>query len=68
MASETIEERLSDLEKRVHKIEDKFGNASNADPPWWRKIAGRFKNNPEFDEAMRLGKEYRESLRPSETD
>lgn len=28
---------------------------------WWREIAGTFANNPDFEEAMRLGREYRES-------
>ena len=32
--------------------------------PWWRQIAGRFANDPVYDEAMRLGRQYRESLRP----
>jgi hypothetical protein len=33
---------------------------------WWERIAGRFENDPAFDEIVRLGREYRESLRPKD--
>jgi hypothetical protein len=32
--------------------------------PWWERIYGTFANSPEYEEAMRLGRAYRESLRP----
>ena len=32
--------------------------------PWWEEISGSFANDPAFDEAMRLGREWRESFRP----
>lgn len=31
--------------------------------PWWERIAGTFADSPAYEEAMRLGREYRESLR-----
>jgi hypothetical protein len=66
MSTNILEERLSELEKRVRRIEERSGVSCEENAPWWRKIAGRFRDNPEFDEAMRLGREYRESLRPDE--
>jgi hypothetical protein len=33
---------------------------------WWKRIVGVFSDDPEFEEAMRLGREYRESLREEE--
>ena len=30
--------------------------------PWYVREAGRFKDDPIFDEIVRLGREYRESL------
>jgi hypothetical protein len=33
---------------------------------WWVDHAGRFANDPVFDEIVRLGREYRESLRPKQ--
>ncbi len=32
--------------------------------PWWKQIAGTFANDPMHAEAMRLGREYRESFPP----
>jgi hypothetical protein len=29
--------------------------------PWWLKVAGSFENDPTFDEAVRLGQEWRKS-------
>lgn len=31
--------------------------------PWWERIYGTFASSPEYEEAMRLGRAYRESLR-----
>lgn len=63
---------LSELTKRVEALERKMqavqpGHAQ-PDPrqPWWRTTAGRFADDPEFDEIIRLGREYRESLRPKD--
>ena len=32
-------------------------------PPWWEQISGVFQNEPLFDEAMQLGREWRQSER-----
>jgi hypothetical protein len=32
--------------------------------PWYIKHAGHFANDPAFDEIVRLGREYRQSLHP----
>lgn len=34
--------------------------------PWWKRIVGVFEGDPDFEEAMRLGREYRASLWPKE--
>lgn len=31
------------------------------DKPWWEEIRGTFRDDPVYDEAMRLGREWRES-------
>lgn len=31
--------------------------------PWWEQIAGTFADSSAYDEAMRLGREYRLTLR-----
>jgi hypothetical protein len=55
---------ISQLEAEVAKLKNKAENDS-ASTPWWEKIAGTFADNPDYDEAMQLGCEYRESLRPN---
>lgn len=60
---EQLEERLAYLEAEVAKLKSKAENDS-ASISWWAKIAGTFADNPDYDEAMQLGREYRESLRP----
>ena len=36
------------------------------DPKWYINGAGRFANDPLFEEMVRAGREYRESLRPKQ--
>jgi hypothetical protein len=59
---EQLEERVALLEAEVARLKNKIGTESPPQP-WWEKIAGAFAENPAYDEAMRLGREYRESLR-----
>jgi hypothetical protein len=57
---EQLEDRVALLETEVARLKNKIETESQ---PWWEKIAGAFAENPAYDEAMRLGREYRESLR-----
>lgn len=67
MATVTIEERLTRLEEKVARImPDEAETLPRS--AWWKKIVGVYKNDPEFTEAERLGREYRESLRPKTDD
>jgi hypothetical protein len=58
-----LEQKLAEMTKRVDAI---LGNDTHPNPhgPWWQTTAGRFKDDPVFDEIVRLGREYRESMRP----
>jgi hypothetical protein len=56
-----MEQRLADLEAEVKRLKIKV-DQSSPDQPWWEEIAGTFADNPDYDEAMRLGREYRTSL------
>jgi hypothetical protein len=60
--SEQLEERLTLLEAEVERLKRKI-EPNRADLPWWEEIAGTFSENPAYDEAMKLGREYRESDR-----
>jgi hypothetical protein len=33
--------------------------------PWWEAIVGKLADNSAYDEAMQIGREYRESQRPN---
>jgi hypothetical protein len=59
-----LERRVEQLERDVSALRTQA--AITRDQPWWQRIAGRFENDPIFDEIVRLGSEYRQSLRPKE--
>lgn len=68
MASQQIEERSEQLEARVATLETELaqlkqilsGSYQNK-APWWLKVAGSFEDDPTFDEAVRLGQEWRKT-------
>jgi hypothetical protein len=60
----TVEERLERLEKEVTLL--KLSQSSKVDlaakkPGWVAKIEGSFKDDPEFAEILRLGREERQT-------
>jgi len=62
-----LEERVADLEAEVTRLKNKIENNSSS-KPWWEQIVGTFADNPAYDEAMNLGREYRDSLRTISTE
>jgi hypothetical protein len=65
MSNSDLESRLTLLETEVAHLKQQVA-ASAAQPPWWEKILGTFADDPMYEEAMRLGREYRQSLRSDE--
>ncbi len=59
-----LEVHLTALEKEVALLKQKVEARTTPEKPWWEKIAGSFADDLHYEEAMRLGREYRESLRP----
>ena len=58
----SLADRMGRLEKEVERIETEIAGQ----PPErkdWRAWFGTAKDDPGFDEMVRLGKEYRQSLR-----
>ncbi len=62
MSALTLEERLAALETKVERLAEQSNpEATTTEKPWWEQIRGQFKDDPLYDEAMRLGREWRES-------
>ncbi len=68
MTTQQLEERSQQLEARVKTLETELAEmrqmmaqSLQKKEPWWLKIAGSFEHDPNFDEAVRLGQEWRRS-------
>lgn len=61
---QVLEKRVSQLERDVSLLKSQA--APGSEQLWWQRIAGRFEHDQAFDEIVRLGREYRESLRSEE--
>jgi len=66
MSTADLEKRLVALEAEVAALKKKASHTAELERPWWEEIAGTFANDPIYDEAMRLGRQYRDSLGPKE--
>lgn len=62
-----LESRVAILEAKVTQLQDKLETVAPGTKPWWEYVVGAFADDPAFEEAMRLGREYRESLHPKPT-
>jgi hypothetical protein len=65
--SKTLEQRLETVEKELAELKGEIKTLIPR-PNWISAICGTFKDDPEFDEVLRLGKEIREADRPDESD
>jgi hypothetical protein len=65
--SMTIEQRLENVERELAALKGEI-KALKPDPNWISAICGTFKDDPEFDEVLRLGREIRDAERPEESD
>lgn len=64
MTVDELTKRVAALEREVTELKKQIQTRSKDDRPWWERCAGRFADDPGFEEMVRLGREYRESLRP----
>jgi hypothetical protein len=62
MTSQQLEERLSSMEQEIAQLKSMMTTAPAPNPEkWWHKIAGSAANDPTFEEAEQLGREWRRS-------
>ncbi len=68
MAAVTVEERLTTLETRLDSLQRLLDDrapqqTTTKEKRGWQAIVGTFASDPLYEEAMRLGREWRESQR-----
>lgn len=63
MAIASLEERVAELEAEVKQLKQERELDKSSEPRGWRRIVGAFKDDPEFEEAVKAGREWRESFR-----
>ena len=59
MAAANLEERLDRLEREVRLIRSALSKTEEEARPWWESLAGKFKDDPLFDEIVKAGRKYR---------
>ncbi len=64
MPSVPLKDRVAALEAEVAQLRACLHNRNHSSDDWLPKISGTFANDPDFVEAMKLGREWRESFRP----
>ena len=61
MTNIELEKRIEILEAEVASLKSEVRNKDEVKTPWWKDHLGVFADDPAHEEAMRLGREYRES-------
>ncbi len=64
MAAIEVATRLAVLEREVARLRSKVEGTETADVPWWERVVGTFADDQAHKTAMKLGRDYRASLRP----
>ena len=63
MASETsVEARLTAVERELSELKKRLPASSSDNSSWVEEIAGTFEGDADFDDIVRLGREFRNSV------
>lgn len=63
--AQSIEIRIAALEQELERLKAEIMSSSTSssdERPWWVKVAGSCADNPLFDDAVRYGQEWRNSV------
>jgi hypothetical protein len=61
-AAASVEDRLTVVETELNELKKQVRSVGPpAAIPWWEEWFGAFKDDPDYDEAVRLGAEYRKA-------
>lgn len=60
-SSQNLELRVTSLETELEQLKRILSESLGNKEPWWLNIVGSFENDSSFDEAVRLGQEWRKS-------
>lgn len=63
MTTMTLEERVALLEQELLLLKQQLPKPAAI--PWWEQIGGVFADTPAFKVAVDIGRQYRESQRPT---
>ena len=66
MPTGTLEERVQELENTVHEVQEKLARQLSPKKRGWRWFVGIDADNSHFDEAVRLGREWRKADSPAD--
>jgi hypothetical protein len=64
MSKVDLDARVAALEAEVARLKGIVEPSPEPEKSGWEKLALKYADDPSYDEATRLGKEYRDSLRP----
>lgn len=59
--SQQLEVRVATLETELAQVKQILSGVLQKKVPWWLKVTGSFADDPTFNEAVRLGREWRKS-------
>lgn len=65
--NKSVEERLAIVERELDELKRRLPPKSEP-KNWIEEISGSMKDFPEFDEVLRLGREFRQAQRPDPED
>lgn len=58
-----LDRRVTVLERELRKVRSELSVVRKASQqPWWQRLAGKFNNDPLFDQTVEAGQAYRRSL------